>query len=227
MTNRSIEYTGVRDAAPLLPSWSFSYRRGGKRALDLTLCMLSLPLVLVILGAIWAIGQFSGAPVFYCQDRIGRNGQRFRLYKLRTMVPNADKAILKLLANDPATATEWQANQKLQNDPRISPWGTFLRRSSLDELPQIFNVLKGDMSLVGPRPFLPEQEEIYRLAGGRTYFKLRPGLTGSWQTSHARGASPFKLRAGFDERYGAQCSLRFDLALILKTLRCLWRLSGT
>ncbi len=130
-----------------------------------------------------------------------------------------------ICARDPAIAAEWATYQKLRHDPRITRAGAWLRKLSLDELPQIFNVLKGDMSLVGPRPFLPAQEPLYRQAGGRAYYRMRPGVTGLWQIV-SRHDTTFAARVHFDETYGRTLSLRRDLALILRTAGVVLRRTG-
>ena len=137
------------------------YRSAGKRALDTLAILISLPFALPIIGlcalALWIEG---GSPI-YKQTRIGKNGKLFSILKLRTMVQNADQVLEDYLAKDPAMRAEWDTLQKLKNDPRVTRVGGLLRATSLDELPQLINVLKGDMSLVGPRPMMVEQEEMY------------------------------------------------------------------
>lgn len=141
----------------------------------------SAPFVLPILLILGFMIARDGGPVLYCQNRIGRGGRIFRIWKLRTMVINADAALEDYLASDPAARAEWNEHQKLRKDPRITPAGRLIRKTSLDELPQLWNVLTGDMSLVGPRPMMPSQTRLYP---GRAYYRLRPGLTGFWQISH-------------------------------------------
>jgi lipopolysaccharide/colanic/teichoic acid biosynthesis glycosyltransferase len=168
-----------------------------------------------------AVALDGGAP-FYRQDRIGRGGRLFRLVKIRTMVPGAEALLARHLAACPAARAEWDRTQKLARDPRVTRIGRLLRASSLDELPQLWNVLRGDMSLVGPRPMLPEQRALYP---GRAYYALRPGLTGPWQVS-ARNRSGFADRAGFDQAYHAGLSLAGDLRLIAATVRVVLRRTG-
>jgi lipopolysaccharide/colanic/teichoic acid biosynthesis glycosyltransferase len=142
------------------------------------------------------------------------------------MVPDAEASLTRLLAADAGLAAEWARDQKLAHDPRITLLGRFLRRTSLDELPQLWNVLTGEMSLVGPRPFLPEQESLYA-DGGRDapYYLLRPGITGLWQVSR-RNAGTFAERSDFDGRYAARVSLIGDLAILLATIRIVLRATG-
>jgi len=184
-----------------------------KRPLDLMLIfMLALPALLVI-GIFALLVRRDGGPAFYSQPRIGKGGLVYRLWKLRSMVPNAEAALVNHLADDPRACAEWEAMQKLTNDPRITAVGKFMRKHSIDELPQLFNVLLGDMSLVGPRPMLPEQRKQYP---GTAYFNMRPGLTGLWQISD-RNRCTFAERAVFDTRYSAIASFSVDMEIVLKT----------
>lgn len=200
-----------------------AYAKLGKRILDVTLVLLSLPLTLpVILVCALALWVESGLP-FYRQDRLGQHGRRFSILKLRTMVRDADARLEQCLAADPELRREWDETQKLKRDPRITPIGRMLRATSLDELPQLWNVLKGDMSLVGPRPMLPEQLPLYGDASA--YFSLKPGITGIWQVS-ARNESHFSYRAQVDAVYGRNLSLRQDISLILRTVGVVLRGTG-
>jgi lipopolysaccharide/colanic/teichoic acid biosynthesis glycosyltransferase len=149
------------------------------------------------------------------QKRVGRNGRIFKMWKLRSMVPNADALLQSYLATNPAARAEWDRDQKLRHDPRITRIGHLIRKTSIDELPQLWNVFVGDMSLVGPRPMMPCQQEIYP---GTAYYALRPGITGFWQTS-ARNESSFSERAGFDTDYLSKLSLLTDLKILMRTVR--------
>lgn len=191
------------------------YAAAGKRALDLLLVLMAFPIALpIILVAGLALWLESGLP-FYSQDRLGRHGKRFRIFKLRTMVRNADACLQDHLDRDPALRREWDETQKLKQDPRITPVGRFLRISSLDELPQLWNVFTGDMSLVGPRPMLPEQLSLYGDASA--YFAVKPGITGLWQVS-SRNESSFASRAQADADYLRAMGLQLDLTLIWRTV---------
>ncbi len=200
-----------------------AYSRLGKRGLDLLLVVAALPLVLPIIAmcalALWIE---SGQP-FYRQQRLGRNGRVFSILKLRTMVRQADTMLAYYLDADPALRAEWDATQKLKNDPRITPVGRFLRVTSLDELPQIWNVATGDMSLVGPRPMLPDQLEMY--GSPDAYFAMRPGITGKWQVS-ARNESGFAARQLLDREYVTFVSLREDLQIMRRTVGVVLRGTG-
>ena len=163
-----------------------------------------------------------GGPAFYVQDRIGLDGRVFRLWKLRSMVIDADQRLAAHLAADPALRAEWDETQKLKRDPRITAVGRLLRKTSLDELPQLWNVLKGDMSLVGPRPMMPEQRALYP---GRAYYQMRPGLTGPWQVSDRNEVS-FAGRAEFDADYAGRMSLATDLGILFLTVWVVLRGTG-
>jgi len=187
-----------------------------KRLFDIVLALLIMPAVAPILAVLWVLTRLDGGPGFFGQERVGKDGRRFTCWKLRTMVVDAERVLADLCASDPKVAEEWHVNQKLAKDPRITGVGRFLRKSSLDELPQILNILWGDMSFVGPRPFTVGQEHLYVAAGGTAYFKLRPGVTGLWQIE-GRGTTRFVDRVRFDEDYYARASLGCDLSLIGKT----------
>ena len=198
------------------------YRNAGKRVLDILLVVISLPVVLPVILILAGLVALDGGRPFYSQLRVGQGGRTFRMWKLRSMVLDADAALDGYLASDPALRAEWDAHQKLRHDPRITLIGELLRRSSLDELPQLLNVLTGDMSLVGPRPMMPQQRSIYP---GEAYYRLRPGLTGMWQVT-ARNDSVFAFRAACDARYDRRLSLWLDVKLILVTVGVVLRGTG-
>lgn len=191
------------------------YHGGVKRALDIVLVLLSAPLALMIVGLICPLIALDGKSPLYRQDRIGRGGRRFRMWKLRSMVADADGRLETHLAANPAARNEWDAHQKLRQDPRITRIGRMIRKSSIDELPQLWNVLTGDMSLVGPRPMLPSQQALYP---GTAYYAMRPGITGVWQIS-VRNESSFAERAHYDAQYFGKLSLWTDLTVLLRTVR--------
>jgi len=208
--------------APSIQAGS-AYARTGKRLLDLGLGLVALVLalpVLVLLALVLWIG--CGNP-FYFQRRIGQHGREFQMWKLRTMIIDADQKLAEYLAADPALRHEWETTQKLKSDPRIIPLGRFIRRTSLDELPQLVNVIKGDMSLVGPRPMVPEQLPLYRHP--EAYLALRPGITGLWQVT-ARNEASFAQRAVLDRAYFDRLSLRQDLAIMGATFGAVVRATG-
>ncbi|SDW49645.1 sugar transferase [Celeribacter indicus] len=201
------------------------YRQGGKRVFDLFVAFCAAPFVVPAILLLAALVRFDGGSAFYTQHRVGRNGRLFRCYKLRSMRPDADAHLERLCREDPKIAAQWHRYQKLDHDPRITPLGHFLRASSLDELPQFFNVVKGDMSFVGPRPFLPSQQSLYEAARGRAYFEMRPGITGLWQVS-GRGVTSFTDRVRYDQLYHRKLSLGTDLRLMLRTTVVVLRSTG-
>jgi lipopolysaccharide/colanic/teichoic acid biosynthesis glycosyltransferase len=192
-----------------------------KRALDIlvsaALLMFFLPLITLLIVTI----RLDRHPAFYRQTRLGLGGREFQIWKLRSMVADADRC-LETHLRDPVAREEWDRTQKLVRDPRITRVGRFIRKYSMDELPQLWNVLRGDMSLVGPRPILPEQRPLYP---GDACFKTRPGITGLWQVSE-RNASSFADRSRYDEYYVANMSLRLELAIMLKTVWVVLRGTG-
>jgi lipopolysaccharide/colanic/teichoic acid biosynthesis glycosyltransferase len=191
-----------------------------KRGVDLLLCLLALPslVVLVALSALAVCIDSPGAP-FYSQWRTGRDGRRFRMWKLRTMVANAEELKPQLAHLNVLPPPDF----KIPDDPRITRVGRFLRRTSLDELPQIFNVLRGDMSLVGPRPtsFVPESYELWHTQR----LEVRPGITGLWQVRARRG-STFDERLRLDIEYVENRSLRLDVRLMLATVAAITSRTG-
>ena len=202
------------------------YRAKGKRLLDIALVLLALPVAVPVLAIAWALMRVEGGAGFYGQPRIGRDGRVFLCWKIRTMCADADARLARLIASDPAVAAEWNIAQKLRHDPRITRLGRLLRRSSIDELPQLWNILTGEMSLIGPRPFTPDQKALYdRMPNASAYYGLRPGLTGLWQVE-GRGRSTFAERVRYDDRYGATLSLSGDLRIILRTFGAVLRATG-
>jgi len=180
---------------------------------SLTLLIFLAPL---FLGIALSIHFVSGGRAIYVQPRLGRGGKVFKCYKFRTMYADADKRLKDILTKNPHLKAEWLINQKLKNDPRIFSLGKWLRRTSLDELPQFWNVLKGDLSIVGPRPYMVSQKkELGTLAS--KILSLRPGITGLWQTS-GRSHTTFQERIFLDAEYVDKTSFYYDIFLILKTI---------
>ncbi len=188
-----------------------------KRVLDivgaLTLALVLSPLILVI-G--FTLARDRG-PIIFSHSRTGRHGKTFACLKFRTMVPNADQVLRDLLQKDPQRKLEWMRDQKLRDDPRVTAIGRFLRRTSLDELPQLWNVLKGDMSLVGPRPVVRDEWQRY---GRRldSYLAAKPGVTGLWQVM-GRSDSCYRRRVALDSYYVRKRSFLMDCYILLLTIK--------
>lgn len=198
------------------------YRDFGKRVLDCLLVLFAAPAVVLLVAMVAPFIMRDGGPLLYRQSRVGRGGRHFTMWKLRSMVPDADDLLAAHLTSDALARAEWERSQKLRNDPRITRIGRFIRTTSIDELPQLWNVLVGDMSLVGPRPMMPDQIELYPGVG---YYALRPGITGYWQTS-VRNEASFAQRADFDTRYLRDLSLMTDLKMLTRTVRVVLRGTG-
>lgn len=205
-----------------LGSLSGVYSRFLKRPLDILIVLLALPVVLpIVLVVLVMIAKEGGSP-FYTQMRLGKSGRSFRIWKFRSMVINADRQLAVYLDANPAARDEWDRTQKLKHDPRITPLGRFIRKSSMDELPQLWNVLIGDMSLVGPRPMMVDQAVHYP---GADYYHMRPGVTGLWQITD-RNDSSFAERATFDAEYARTLSLKNDASIFARTFGVVLRCTG-
>jgi exopolysaccharide production protein ExoY len=188
-----------------------------KRALDILVALMAVILLAPIILIVSALIRFFlGAPIVFGHARIGFNGKAFVCYKFRTMVVNADEVLEQHLLADPRAAREWRTSRKLLNDPRVTCLGKILRKSSLDELPQLFNILRGDMSLVGPRPIVADELEFYG-QDVRHYLKTRPGLTGIWQTN-GRSRLSYATRVACDRYYVRHWSMWLDVVALIKTL---------
>jgi len=199
-----------------------------KRALDLTVVivggLLFLPLIMLIAAL---IKLTSPGPVFYRQQRIGYGGRRFQVWKYRTMVKDAEMILERHLATNPSARKEWERDSKLKNDPRITRVGHWLRKTSLDELPQIWNVLTGEMSLVGPRPIMNCEFLKYRSyqEGFQLYAKVLPGITGLWQVS-GRSNTTYDKRVDLDTYYVRNWSPWLDLYILARTAKAVLRREG-
>jgi len=199
------------------------YRDAFKRLFDVCAVLLILPIAVpvVALLALLVMARDGHNP-FFLQPRLGRGGRVFTLVKLRTMVSNAEQLLADHLNGNPQAAEQWQRKQKLLGDPRITRIGSILRRLSIDELPQIWNVLTGDMSLVGPRPMMTTQQRLYP---GQDYYMKRPGITGLWQVSERHG-SEFVSRAEYDSTYAKVVSWWTDLRILARTVMVVVRATG-
>jgi lipopolysaccharide/colanic/teichoic acid biosynthesis glycosyltransferase len=197
-----------------------------KRAFDVMaaslLLLLFLPLMFFIAVVLFSLDRGS---VFFAHNRVGYRGRSFRCFKFRTMVVNAEAMLARHLEKNPAARQEWEATQKLRDDPRVTPLGRFLRATSLDELPQLFNVIAGDMSLVGPRPIV--EGEIVRYGSYfDDYASARPGLTGLWQVS-GRSDVDYDERVALDRSYVTGWSLSGDLMILLRTVKVVFSRAGS
>lgn len=192
-----------------------------KRSFDILCSIIGLILFFPLFAGIALCVKLSSpGPIFYCSLRIGRKGKLFKFWKFRSMHNDADQRLETLLKTDPQLLQEYQTYFKLKKDPRLTRIGSFLRKTSLDELPQFWNVLIGDLSIVGPRPYLPrEASVILKILGEETekMFSVRPGLTGIWQTS-GRNFLTFEERVKLEVGYADQRSFLFDIRLIAKTI---------
>ncbi|MBW4690166.1 MAG: sugar transferase [Lyngbya sp. HA4199-MV5] len=182
-------------------------------AFSLTILIVFAPVYLLLIGL---IALSSRGPIFYVQERVGRNYKPFGCIKFRTMVRNADEVLMEMMETSPGLRQEFKSNFKLRRDPRITRIGRFLRITSLDEFPQFLNVLKGDMSVVGPRPVVTEELERYGNAADRV-FSIRPGITGLWQVS-GRNDIPYPRRVQIDVYYVNFRSFLMDLWIVSKTI---------
>lgn len=196
-----------------------------KRAIDIVMVLISGLLIIPLVSVIaFLIKIGSTGPVFYSQERIGRRGRPFRAWKFRTMVANADEVLQRYLATDPQLLQEWEENHKLKNDPRVTGIGRLLRKTSLDELPQLWNVLIGEMTLVGPRPIVNAEISKYGKCFS-LYTKVVPGLTGLWQIS-GRNNTTYDERVRLDNYYVRNWSFWLDLYILARTLKVVLRLEG-
>jgi exopolysaccharide production protein ExoY len=206
----------VRVAADRRQALTGAVNLGIKRSGDVVAASILLLLALPFLVAI-ALLIRNGGPggVFYGHPRVGRDGRSFRCLKFRTMHQDADQRLADLLNSDPASAAEWSRTRKLDRDPRVSGIGSLLRKTSLDELPQLINVLRGEMSLVGPRPITRDELSRYGTSA-RHYLSVTPGVTGLWQVSGRNNLS-YAERVRLDAAYARHWSLGGDLRILLRT----------
>ena len=200
------------------------YRRYGKRALDLALTLALVPVWVPLVLLLGALVRLGGGSAFYGHKRVGQHGRVFRCWKIRTMVPDAEAILQRHLASNVAARQEWESNFKLVRDPRVTRLGAFLRATSLDELPQLWNVLRGEMSLVGPRPVTPS--ELDRFEGfERVYVVNRPGVTGLWQVS-GRNSIEYRERVQLEASYISLCSPWTDMQILFKTIGAVLQRTG-
>ncbi len=217
MTN--LHNTNDLEMDPFFSNLEFQIKhRAVKRIFDVLFSLSILVLFIPIFVAIAIAIRFSSkGPIVYSHQRIGRGGKKFGCYKFRTMYPDAEVKLKSILESNPELKREWEKSYKLKNDPRVTPIGSFLRKTSLDEFPQFWNVLKGDLSVVGPRPVI--RDEIVKYYGEKAakVLSVRPGLTGLWQVS-GRSNISYDSRILLDEEYINKQSLSLDIKLVLKTI---------
>ncbi len=197
-----------------------------KRAMDLVIAVLALIFLSpILLTAALLVKLNDGGPVFFGHRRAGRHGRQFQCWKFRSMAVNADEILRRHFKEYPEALVEWRATQKLRDDPRVTRIGWFLRATSIDELPQLFNVLLGEMSIVGPRP-VPRAELNERYGKDRRYYLLvRPGITGLWQVS-GRSNTTYQRRVALDREYATGWTLAKDVQIILKTIPAVLKSEG-
>ena len=191
------------------------YRSYVKRIFDIAFVLASALVVLPVTLILALLVMTDGHSPFYTQERVGRDGRVFRMVKLRSMVKDADHKLAEYLARNEAARDEWNRTQKLKRDPRLTVPGSLLRKSSLDELPQLFNILRGDMSCVGPRPIVAEELRRYGPVA-KDYLRTRPGLTGLWQVT-GRDSVDYAGRVLLDAQYVRNWSLRTDVLILVRT----------
>lgn len=217
-----VSKTSTRRSGPVQNVYSRRLKRPLDLFLTVVLVLITAPVLVPLMAISALLVSLDGHSPIYRQKRIGRDGRIYEMLKIRTMVADAEERLADYLASDPDAKAEWDCHQKLRHDPRITPVGHFLRKTSLDELPQLWNVIRGDMSLIGPRPMMVDQARMYP---GTAYYAMRPGITGLWQVSD-RNESSFADRARFDDSYRDALSLRTDLGILLRTVGVVVRGTG-
>jgi len=223
--NKNIELLSLRSFTSSMAVRNVVRKDPLTRVLDIFLVLLALPsvLLLVLVIAILIMLESRGG-VFYGQTRIGKGGQKFKAYKFRTMIQDADHLLQVFLDKSPELKAEWLANHKLKEDPRVTRVGAVLRKYSLDELPQLWNIFIGEMSLVGPRPIVDAEVEKYGTCF-ELYKQVRPGLTGLWQVS-GRSNTSYEHRVDLDEYYLLNRSFMLDIQILFKTVSVVLRKDG-
>ncbi|SCM66086.1 exopolysaccharide production protein [Donghicola eburneus] len=224
MTNTSTSAGNRGGPAGSGVAYLLRYEGALKRVADIILAILLLPMLLPIIGLLYLIIRSDGGPGFFGHKRVGREGKIFKCWKLRSMVPDAEEHLREHLANNPAAAAEWERDFKLRDDPRITRLGAFIRKTSLDELPQIWNVLRGEMSLVGPRPVTSDELSRYG-AHQWAYLMMRPGVTGLWQVS-GRNDISYDERVALDTRYCREVSAVQDAIILFNTIGAITKRTG-
>ncbi len=204
----------------------FGFNIAIKRIFDISISILMMPILLPVIGIFGLLIKLdSSGQIFYSHVRIGEGGRRFGVFKFRSMHKDSKERLEHILSTDPKAKEEWESSFKLKNDPRVTKVGDFLRKTSLDELPQIFNVLRGDMSLVGPRPVVQEEIKEYYKDYAEYYFAVKPGITGLWQVS-GRSDTNYDFRIKMDTWYVLNWSLWLDIIILFKTVKVVLKREG-
>ncbi|HEX7690371.1 MAG TPA: sugar transferase [Burkholderiaceae bacterium] len=189
-----------------------------KRIFDLASVVVILALFGWLMVIIALLIRMNGRSVIFGHERVGRGGRTFQCYKFRSMVPNSQQVLQELLERDPQARIEWERDFKLKDDPRITRIGRFIRKTSLDELPQLWNVVKGEMSIVGPRPVVQEEFDLYYGHAREHYLSVPPGLTGLWQVS-GRNDLDYEQRVELDKRYVESWNVFSDFLIVMRTVK--------
>lgn len=214
----------VHPSAEALPKQEGFYPTFGKRLFDIFFSSVMLVMFAPLIGILLFVVSLDGSSPLFRHNRIGQGGRVFGCLKIRSMVADAPERLAEVLARDPEAAAEWAASHKLTNDPRITQFGQFLRKSSLDELPQLWQVLRGEMSIVGPRPIVREEMVRYGTEIS-SYLQMRPGLTGPWQAT-GRNELSYDERVALDVDYAHSMSFGKDLVIIAMTAMAVLRRTG-
>ncbi len=207
-------WEGTQSGSSALQAPVGGYLKRGTDVFISSVMLTSLAPIIVMVSLIIYITM--GRPIFFSHERVGFNGRRFRCYKFRTMVKDSKERLALHLRSNPAARLEWEATRKLRNDPRITRIGQLLRKSSLDELPQLINILRGDMTCVGPRPITTDELREQYSTSARHYLRARPGLTGLWQVS-GRSNTSYRYRVALDRTYVTSWSIWLDAKILLRT----------
>jgi len=224
------EVLGQEEKQKDIKKWKIENKNGiynfGKRTFDIGVSLVGTALLLPVMAGVKLANIKNGdkEPILFKQERIGKDGKPIQIYKIRSMVPNAEQVLEKMMAEDPEIKKEYEENKKLENDPRITKVGAFIRKTSLDEFGQFVNVLKGDMTIVGPRPYLPREKEDM----GKYYkdiIQCKPGITGLWQVE-GRSDIGFKNRCRLDKFYNEHKGIGFDTKIFMKTFTSVLKSKG-
>ena len=218
MDSDALDAARARVSEPVNEQQLSASDAGLKRAIDIIAALTFFILFGWLYLGLWlAVAILQGRPAIYRHRRVGLNGKKFDCLKFRSMVRDSDSVLTQFLDSCPAARSEWERDFKLKDDPRVTPFGRFLRRTSLDELPQFWNVVRGDMSLVGPRPIVKKELDTYYRTAATEYVRVKPGITGPWQVS-GRHEMSYEERVALDSAYARGWTNFGDLKIVLKTV---------